>query len=231
MSKEVQKQVTGLGQLQDQFDQAQYLIDNKLVPNQFKTPQQIVAAISIGSSIDMDPITSLNSIDLIQGNHAIKSKMIPGLLARKGIAIKVLKDYEPITKKVPTVIKGEDGKPLLDAEGNMKYYKDPNGEVIYKDVEIDRITEVEFTRVFPGIGPVTNVISFKLSYAEDAEWYPNKPNWKKMPSYMMMARCITKGARIVASDVLAGLYDDYETAEFTNASFDIDDEGHLIIED
>lgn len=44
-----------------------------------------------------------------------------------------------------------------------------------------------------------------------------------------MARCISRGARLFGSDAIAGQYDNYEVAEFTNVDFDVNDDGDLII--
>ena len=39
---------------------------------------------------------------------------------------------------------------------------------------------------------------------------------------MMYARCVVRGARGVASDVIGGLYDTHEVVEFTKAEFTVD---------
>ena len=39
---------------------------------------------------------------------------------------------------------------------------------------------------------------------------------------MMYARCVVRGARGVASDVIGGLYDTHEVVEFSKAEFTID---------
>lgn len=39
---------------------------------------------------------------------------------------------------------------------------------------------------------------------------------------MMMARCVIRGARGVAGDIIGGLYDTHEVVEFTKAEFTID---------
>lgn len=210
------------------FEEAKILMDNKMVPSTIKKAEDVVNIIQVGENLGMNPITALNSIDMIQGTVAIKAKIIPGLLAKKGIAIQVLKDYEPIIerKKVPKFIKNDEGKKeyLFDDEGNPQYFKDPDtGDYIYKEEELDKITVVRFKRYFPEIGIVENDVEFRWSDAKSAGW-DSKPNWKKMPKYMMMARCIVRGARIVAADVIGGLYDDLEVSDFTdNSNITIDD--------
>ena len=39
---------------------------------------------------------------------------------------------------------------------------------------------------------------------------------------MMYARCVVRGARGVASDIIGGLYDTHEVVEFTKAEFTVD---------
>jgi len=227
MSKELAS-ITGAS-IENLFEKAQFLIEKKLVPATFKKAEDLVTVIKIGESIGLDPLASVNSIDLIQGAVAIKAKMIPGILAKAGIAVKVLRDYEQLYDEVPTPIKDKEGKPIVDEDGKMKYFKDPEGNTIYKKkYKDDYITVIRFYRNFPGIGVIENDVEFRWSDAVKAEWH-KKSNWKKMPRYMMFARCMSRGARIVGSDVMAGLYDNFETAEFTNADFDINEDGDLVV--
>jgi hypothetical protein len=207
------------------FEKAQYLIEKKLVPAAFNKPEQLLQVIAMGAGLGMDEMQSVNSIDLIQGVLAIKAKMIPGLLAKHGIAIEVLKDYEPIYKETQAVMMSEDKKVMYDKDNQVRYHLDPEtGKVKIKREETgDFITTVRFKRYFPNIGVVTNDVSFKWSMAISAEWHL-KSNWKKMPEYMMMARCITRGARIAAADIMGGLYDNYEVSEFSNMDVEIDED-------
>lgn len=214
--------ISSVSNFDSMFELAQDLIKKQLVPFSFKTPQQIITAISMGRSLGMDEITSLNCFDVIQGTPAIKSKVIPGLLARKGVAIQVLKDYEPVyfTRKVP--IKSDDGKIVIDENGQIKYYKDENGEYITEQKEIDRVTTIKVIRYFENIGVVENEISFHLSQAKSAGWFPDKENWVKLTAYMMMSRCISRAARIAASDLISGLYDEYEVLDSSDLKYTVD---------
>ena len=220
----VTKQPTTLDTL---FSQAQLLIDRKMVPSNIKKSEDVVNIIQIGESLGMNPTTALNSIDLIQGNVALKAKIIPGLLAKHGIAIEVMKDYEPIieSKKVVKFKKNKEGKKeyMYDSEGNPEFFTNPDGTFILKDEILDYVTKVRFKRYFPNIGIVENEIEFRWSDCVTAGW-DSKHNWKELPKYMMMARCISRGARIVASDIIGGLYDDLEVGEFTNQEIELKEE-------
>jgi hypothetical protein len=208
------------------FAKAQVLIDKKMVPSTIKKPEEVVSIIQIGEGLGMNATTALNSIDLIQGAIAIKSKVIPGLLAKHGVAVQVLKDYEPIIeqKKIPKfVVKDKKKEFVLDEEGNPVFFTNPDGSYMMKDDVVDYITAVRFKRNFPGIGVIENDIEFRWSDAVSAGW-DSKPNWQKMPKYMMMARCISRGARIAAADIIGGLYDDLEVRDAYNVNVNIIEE-------
>jgi hypothetical protein len=211
--------------LQNLFDKAQILIDKKMVPSSIKKPEEVVSIIQIGESLGMNPTTALNSIDLIQGAIALKAKVIPGLLAKGGVAIQVLKDYQPVIeqKKVPKFSINKDTKKkefIFDDDNNPVFFTNPDGSFMIKEEIVDYVTEVRFKRYFPNIGLVENDVEFKWSDAINAQW-DSKPNWQKMPKYMMMARCITRGARIAASDIIGGLYDDLEVSEMKNINVQV----------
>lgn len=217
---------------QDMFSKANYLIENKMVPSGIKKPEEIVTIINMGQQLGMDPITALNSMHVIQGNIAIKSSVIPGLLARAGISVKLIKDYEPVMVSKPLYLKDKDGKILPpDEDGNFKYYRNPDGSVAYKDEQVrfgnenehlEYVTTIEFKRFYPALNEtVTSEYSFYWSDCVKTEWH-KKDNWKKLPRFMMYARCVVRGARGVASDIIGGLYDTHEVVEFTRADYTID---------
>lgn len=205
------------------FDRAQFLIDKKMVPATIKKPEDVVSIIQIGESLGMNPTTALNSIDLIQGAIAIKAKVIPGLLAKHGVAIEVVQDYEPIIEKekVAKFTMNNGKKELVfDSNGNPEFFMNPDGTYMTKDKISDYVTSVKFKRYFNNIGLVENTIEFKWSDCVAAGW-DSKPNWQKMPKYMMMARCISRGARIAAADIIGGLYDEFELADANNINISI----------
>lgn len=202
--------------IEELLQQAKFLMDQKLVPSSIKSPQAVMMIIKAGANLGMDPITALGNIDFIEGNVAIRAKMLAGILTGKGVGIQILQDDEPIIEKKPVPIMEEvNGTkiPKTDSEGKIVYYRDENGDIIYKEKELDRITTIRFTRYFENIGVVTNDISFRLSMAQDAGWL-SKSNWQKMRTYMMTSRCLARGSRIVASDLVGALYTDEEVRDF-----------------
>lgn len=167
---------------QDMFSKANYLIENKMVPSGIKKPEEIVTIINMGQQLGMDPITALNSMHVIQGNIAIKSSVIPGLLARAGISVKLIKDYEPVMTSKPAFLKDKEGKILPpDDDGNFKYYRNPDGSVKMLEEQVrfgnenehlEYVTTIEFKRFYPALGEtVTSEYSFYWSDAVKTEWH------------------------------------------------------------
>jgi hypothetical protein len=52
-----------------------------------------------------------------------------------------------------------------------------------------------------------------------------------MPAYMMMARCVSRGARLYASEAINGMYDSYEMMDafVDNKQVTISDEGEIYL--
>lgn len=215
------------------FAQAQLLIDEKIAPTSLKKAADVYMVIKAGESMGLDPIASLNSIDFIQGNVALKAKAVPGLLSRAGICVELVKDYEVVVidkKRIPIMEKNKDGKKVPKMkDGVPQFYKEEDGSYMMKEIT-DRVTTLRFVRFYPNLGKDGYLnkqeISFYWSDAENAKWI-GKQNWKNLPRYMMLARCLIRGARLWAGDVIAGMYDNLETAEFTNTKHITTEDGEV----
>jgi len=172
-------ELVGIGNTQDMFDMASYLIDKKLVPTSIKKPEDVVAIINMGKQLGMEPQVALNSMNLIQGNIALKASVVPGLLATAGIATEVIKDYEPVMKKTPAYLKDKDGNILpADESGNFKYYRNPDGSVVMKEEQVmvdghpEFVTTVRFHRFYKDIGKtISTDYSFYWSWAVKTQWH------------------------------------------------------------
>lgn len=226
MSKK--NEITVMNDTESMFEAAKYLMEKKMVPSSIKRPEDITTIINMGRLIGMDPLTAINSMHVIEGNVAIKSSVIPGLLAKAGIATELIRDFEPVMERKASVIMGPDNKPMIDENGNVKYYRGADGEVLFKETQVqvdgnpEYVTTIRFHRYYDKIGKtITSDYSFYWSDAISAGW-TSKSNWKKLPRFMMYARCMVRGARGCASDVIGGLYDTHEVVEFTKADFTID---------
>lgn len=181
MSKNKDNQLAIVNEVQDMFAQAQSMIDNKLVPSTIKKPADIVTIINKGQQLGMDPLTALNSMHVIQGNVAIKSSVIPGLLAKAGVAVELIKDYEPVMDRKPSVMLDENKKPLLDEDGNVRYYRGPDRDVLYKETHRtfgnnnqhkEYVTTIRFHRYYKDMNKtISSDYSFYWSDAVAAEWH------------------------------------------------------------
>jgi len=109
-------------------------------------------------------------------------------------------DWEVIRDGVKT----EDGSNIIT---EIKFYR--------KNKELDRVIE--------------NTVTYSWEDAKLAG-YILKENWRKKTRNMLRARCLTEGIRLVASDVLMGVF--YESGEMLDAKgkvFDIDENGNVIL--
>lgn len=213
MSNQLTKTTTSIDNFKNEIEYlsevSDYLVKNKLVPGGVK-PHEISLIVNTGKELGMNPITSVNNINIIQGRVCLQASVIPALLASKGIHIDVIKDYEPVYEEVKVPIKdSETGMPLIGEDGSIKYYRDDNGNILTKKKIVDRVTTVKFIRNIPNVGVTERECSFSWSMAADAGW-TTKSNWQKMPAYMMMARAISRGARLYAADAINSMYDNYE---------------------
>jgi hypothetical protein len=130
------------------MEQANFLISEGLVPpveGRAAKPSEVVMMISKGAKLGMDPITSINSIDIISGNTAIRTNVISGLLAKKGIAIRVVRDFDP--EKEIAYIRDKEGNPLIDDNDKLRYYIDHDGSPKYGKPK-NWVTEIEVIRDF-----------------------------------------------------------------------------------
>jgi hypothetical protein len=156
--------------IQDLEIASKYLLDNNLVPAGIK-PSDVRLILARGMALNMDAITAISSIDIIGGKPSLQAKVIPALLSQHNVYLEVLKDYDPIyeTKTFPKKDK-ETGEVLEDENGNTIYYTNPDGSILTKEIEIDRITEVKFIRFLPNGEKIENTCKFLFSWAKLAGW-------------------------------------------------------------
>lgn len=213
-----------------QFNEiSEYLTSNNLLPQSVEK-EHIPLIIALGNKLGLDHVSSIHAIEMVKGNPSIKSKVIPALLAKHGVYIDVIKDYEPIIEKKPVPIKNkETGEIETDDQGRIKFYKNEDGSTVTKDKILDYVTEIEFIKHVPNIGVIKRTCKFKWSWAELAGW-TTKSNWQKMPAYMMMARCLVRGTRLYASEAINSMYDELENYDVyvDGDDFQITEDGDII---
>lgn len=107
---------------------AKLLIDSKLVPPAYKSPEAVVTVILQGRELGFGPITSLNNINSIQGKPTLNVHAIAAKLATAGVAYQLIQDYEPVYKT-----EGGEEK-IVDRITTFKFYKKWHGETITNEV-------------------------------------------------------------------------------------------------
>lgn len=209
--------------------EAEQLLKSGLVPSSYKSKEDIVKALALGRELGMTGPTALRNIDMIQGNPAVSSKMLAALMTSNGIALEIVKDYEAVIEERPAYILDEKNAPRFDEQGRALAYKGPDGQVIMKSTEIDRVTRVRAIRYYPSLGrEISCEVEFRLSDAKTAGWYPSKATWRTMPRFLMLWRCISLLSRLVGSQYTLGLYSTEEVAEFSGVELQLNEDGEII---
>jgi hypothetical protein len=106
-----------------------------------------------------------------------------------------------------------DGKPVLNADGMVAIVRSSGKCKRFEMIESsDKIATFETERV----GESPKRLSWTIEQATRAK-LTNKDNWKNHPEAMLRARCKAALARLVYEDVLMGVYEPDEAAEFARA--------------
>ncbi len=207
-----------------------------------KTGEAVVAAIMMGKELGLEPMVSVNNIYPINGKATLGIHIITSLLLKAGVVTVITKDYEAC---VPFVMKGDDDKPYMtevEVDGVKKQkpillrigFADEDArphEVKSKSV-IDWRTSVKMTRqIKRPDGSYTEITveqSYGIADAQTAD-LTKKDNWKNHPKQMVRTRAITLAARLIASDILNGVYETSEMLDVANIPYVVTEEGKVTI--
>lgn len=231
----VQTQAGSLTLMENVIPRVEYLRENKLIPPSIKTTEQAIAIIQMGATLGMNEGVALQSLEYISGSLTIKAKIMGGLLSKNGIATRVVKDKEPVYKTVLKPIlkfktlENGDVVPDTNSDGKPKYVLNEDGSVATREDKVleDYVTTIVFKRYYEAINEVVeNEVSFYWSDAVSAGW-STKSNWTANPRYMMYARCLTRGARMAAGDIVGGLYDNLEMLDVADTKYKVGDDGEV----
>jgi len=155
----------------------QKLIDSKKLPTHVKTVEEAFAIRQMGEELGFATMQSFHYIIPVQGKLSLSAKATGALLRKGGVQFQTL----------------EDGVYVYE-DGTTSEYKDSTKK------PIDIRTKIRFVR--DGMEEIT---SFSWKDAEGMG-LTGKENWKKMPKFMLFARCLSAGANRIGSDLLLGLY-------------------------
>lgn len=180
MSKK--KELTDLEQTVESYpitplQQCEMALESKLLPAWVKTPNQALIIMQKSKELGFPPLAGFDVLYTVNNEVALSARGMAALIRQKGGKFMLVKDNLAIT--------------------------DDKGEVI------DTITEIIAERkgdnfVLNGVAAYHKV-SFKWSDAARMD-LTSKSNWKKMPSAMLAARCLSKMARLVFPDYILGMY-------------------------
>jgi hypothetical protein len=164
----------------------QTLIDSKKLPTHIKTVEDAFTVSQMGKELGFATMQAFHYIIPISGKLSLSAKATGALLRKGGVKY--------ITK--------EDGV-MIYPGGKLE----PSTE---GEKPIDQRTTILFIR--DGLEELT---SFTWKDAEK-QGLTTKDNWKRMAKEMLYARCLSKGANRIGSDLLLGLYTVEELADSFN---------------
>lgn len=174
--------------IKDYMELADVIVKSGLTPHK-KTEDATVAMLT-GKELGFKPMVSLNNIHSINGKAGLGIHLLTAMLLKAGIRYKIVKDFERA--------------------------ETPNSSASGANDFLLRVTEVVFTRFYKNpdgtFERVDTTMKYTMAEASMAGLL-DKDNWKKMPKIMLRTRCITLGARLVAPDVILGMYEYSELAE------------------
>lgn len=209
-------------------------------------PTDIASTISMANELNIGRMVAINNIYIISDKVTMSVHLYKALATRGNVTWDVIKSHEPIYQYHDTsgnIYSEEDIKDTELYKAFPFYYnKLPKGFaediapkyagkilVFRTALPVDFITEINFERVFKNGRVKKHTEVFKYSKAVLAE-LTTKDNWVRMPSNMCLSRCFTEGIRVIASDVVFGLYETSEVADMNNIKVDTIDVNHEILQ-
>lgn len=199
-----------------------------------KTGGAVVAAVMMGKELGLEPMVSVNNIIPINGKATLGIHLINSLLLRAGILTEVVRDYEPC---VAFGMKGDDGKAYID-NGKPVILRigfadeEPKSHEVKGKTIVDYRTTVKMTRSLKQVDGTykTMIVTESFSYNDAiAADLVNKDNWKKYMKKMCMQRATAFAGRMIASDILLGMYETSEMADASHVPYVMTEEGKITI--
>jgi len=198
------------------------------------TPDKVHSVLK-GQSLGIHPIVALEHIHQIKTSNGYVSTvgihLAMALVLKAGIKINIIEDFIPLTQYV-----GLDGEvyPQEIVEANIDKFQVITQATDKADYDSDKIQIAFTTNIY---GRRTKVqmkrddqvvtINYTTQQAIDAgllgginskgETIKGKANWNENPATMLRNRTLIITARLIAADVINGIYTFDEVAEFTDA--------------
>lgn len=179
---------------------AKLLVDSKMLPGMYNTPEKVVATVSQGRELGLSALTSIFNMHYISGKPCLSVHATNALLKSKGIMHQTIYDFAPCNK---------------------------DGEIVKAEEATDAITTIEFMRMWNGT-MIKEKCSYRWSDAKTAG-LAEKDTWKLYKKVQLWNRCFVTGARRFASDVLLGVMEISEMADVANITYTLDENGNAVI--
>jgi len=188
-----------------------------------KLNKNSIFAVMKGKALGLDPVTSIEQLHYISDTSSSTGIHIMTSLAIKAnVHYEILEDYKPVYGYLTAdknVIRKED----FDDELHQIYIdpKDADQKKLRVKVSgkvIDYKTTIRFKRTL-GDGQILDT-TLTYYYSEFKNLH-EKDNWKNNKKTMLRNRVMAIGFRIVADDVLNGLYETSEITDSHNIKYEI----------
>lgn len=162
------------------------LIDSKKLPIHVKSIEDAFTIGKMGKELGFPIMSSFHNIIPIQGKLTLTAKAQNALMRKAGITAQCIEDALYVYRDGST----------------SKYPRAaPVGGVLDNaDKPVDQRTSIKFTR-----DGISEIVEFTWIDAV-SQGLSEKDNWKRMKKDMMYARCMSRGATRIASDITCGLY-------------------------
>lgn len=183
--------------IQKNYQMAQYLSDNKLVPAKFrKNPEIIFRVIQMGRELGIPDQMALEVIDDIDGSLTLSKNGKLAMLKRAGIDILYPQDRNFVA---------------IDKYGKTVHeYDSPDGFE-----RVDAFTEVIFRYKSELDGSIIEQ-PYRAYWSDVVKAGLNKKdNWTRMPRKMLQAEAVRNGAMAIRPD-LVFMYDTSEMSDIKN---------------
>lgn len=195
--------------IQDMMGLAQTLIESKLIPGSFDSPEKVVTVIQKGREIGLPPVSALENIYYIQGRATSSINVLMALAQNAGVGFKTVKNFEPVMGPVTDT----NGAPVMNEDGSIK------------QKAVDYVTTIRVFRKHEKLDGmiIENDVEFFYTEAQSMGLL-SKDNWKKQLKNMMWTRCMSRAARRHAADALLGMYEVTEIADSSNVKYTMDED-------
>lgn len=208
---------------------ASTIVKSKLSP--LKTPEDVVAAVLTGKELGIPVMASISNIYPIEGKPSIGIHLISALLLKAGIVTEILRDYEPVFNLAITNEK--DDKTIENILIGTCFIDEPLKEGTKRGkTVIDYKTVVRLTRKVKQPDGTYSTMSVTQSFSyKDAEiaGLLGKANWKNHPKTMVRTRALALGSRLIADDILMGIFETSELADNSNVNYNVTEDAKITI--